>query len=116
MKIIMKKSDWMDNWYIIELAEHDGREWIENDGPNSFSFKTSARFSDADVEGTDAEMLAIASAIKNGKDASFRRCAVRISGGLAFFSSPRNSEIEGECSLSEAEELAEQIEKELKKD
>jgi hypothetical protein len=106
MKLCLRKSDFSDDWYVIERAEHDGREWLQKTGPNIMAFMRSARISDADVEGTLSEMKEIGQAIENRSEASFKRCSVRIDGERAFFDSPRNSTREGECSLAEADELA----------
>lgn len=113
MKLKIRKSESLGDWYVIERAEHDGRMWLEPIGRGGMSLRSSARFSDADVEGRAEEMLAIAKAIEEGRDESFRRCAVRIEGHRAFFWSPRNSETDGEVSLDEAKELAAQIRQEL---
>ncbi len=110
MKLTMRKSG--EDWYVIERSEHDGRSWLEavpGLGPNCMAFMTSARFSDADVEGTLEEMVAIAEAIEKRDSVSFKRCAVRIDGSHAFFQSPRNSMREGECTVREATELAAEI-------
>ena len=74
-QLTLRKSEWLDDWYVVEWAEHDGREWME---PTTWgaSFQRSARVSDAEVEGTRAEMLALAEALEAGKNESFRRCAV----------------------------------------
>ena len=29
MKLILLKTDVLDDWYVIERAEHDGRVWSE---------------------------------------------------------------------------------------
>ncbi len=99
----------MDHWWVIERLEHDGREWLEPD-ENGFTFQCSSRISDADVEGNDDEMKAIAAAIRGRRSVSFKRCAVRIAGSSVFFWSPRNSQTEAECSIAEADELAAAIE------
>jgi len=99
----------MGDWFVIERAEHDGRQWLERTGPVRMALRCSSRFSDADVEGTAAEMLAIAEAIEKRGDAYFRRCSVRVEGERVFFASPRNSTTEGECSLAEADDLAREI-------
>lgn len=79
--------------YIIERAEHDG----------------SARFSDADVEGSREEMLAIAEAIEKRGNAHFRRCAVTAVHEPVRFWSPRNSTEDGIVSYAEADALAQEI-------
>lgn len=109
MKIVLQKSDWLDDWYTIELAEHEGRQWLEPTGPNSMTFMDSARISDACVEGTAEEMRTIAEAIKARGSASFKRCAVHVKGDLAYFRSPRNSTRDAEVPLADAEEFAGQV-------
>ena len=76
MKIVLKKSGALDDWYTIERAHHENRQWLEPTGPNSMRLMYSGRISDACVEGTAAEMLEIAKAIKARGSASFKRCAV----------------------------------------
>lgn len=114
VKLTLKKSDSLDDWYCIERAEHDGREWIA-DG----SFQCSSRISDADVEGTEEEMRAIAQGIRDRTMASFRRCAVDFGEGPlgqgAMFYSPRNSmdRNKGAVPLARADELAAEIDRVL---
>lgn len=114
MKLTLRKSAWMDDWYVIERAEHDGREWEEKVGPNTYKFCKSARFSGADVEGSAKEMREIARAIRKRKIVGFKRCWVNAEGDPVLFMSPRNSRTTGECSYVEALELAEEIEALLK--
>lgn len=109
MKLTLRKSEWLDDWYLIERAEHDGRTWLEKTGPSSSSVRCSSRFSDADVEGDSGEMMAIAKAIECRGRAGFKRCAVDATGDPVLFRSPRNSERDGECSPAEADELAAEI-------
>lgn len=109
MKIVMKKSEWLDDWYLIVKAEHDGREWMERTGPNSSRFMCSERISDACVEGSEEEMLGIAQAIKLRERRSFGRCAVAFLSDGVHFWSPRNSSEDGVVSVEEADELADQI-------
>lgn len=109
MKLKLKHCDWMEDWYCIERAEHDGRTWMQETGPNSMSFMSSARISDADVEGCSVEMLAIAEAIENRALESFKRCAVDASTNNVRFWSPRNSRLPGIASWAEAEALAVEI-------
>jgi hypothetical protein len=98
MKLTIRKCELTGaGWYIIERAVP---RWTVENGE---------RFSDADVEGRGAEMLAIADAIKNRGHVAFRRCAVNVVNERVFFWSPRNSSHYGECNLSEADELAELI-------
>ena len=48
------QSDWMDDWWVIEWAEHDNRTWFERTGPRSQYLMTSGRISDADMPRTRA--------------------------------------------------------------
>jgi len=113
MRLTIRKCDDIGDWYVIERAEHDGRKWTERTSPSSSALRCSARFSDADVEGTGDEMRAIATAIRARRGERFKRCAIRIDGDRAFFCSPRNSREDGECTLAEADELAALIEEQV---
>lgn len=106
MKLAIQKSEHMPDWYLIERAEHDGSMWIQPVSEGCARFMSSARFSDADVEGTGAEMLAIAKAIEARESEEFKRCAVEVLDDGVHFWSPRNSRENGVCSLAEADELA----------
>lgn len=109
MKLTIRKSDDLGDWYVIERAEHDGRQWMESTGPNSATLRCSSRFSDADVEGYATEMLAIAVTIELRSRVLFRRCAVDATTEPVRFWSPRNSQIDGEVTLAEAVALAKEI-------
>ena len=103
--LTLVKSDSLDNWYTIEWAEHDNREWLE---PTEYGFRfmMSARPSDACIEGTAEEMLAIASAIELREQCVFRRCAVYPNGmGRVALDSPRNSSYPAVVSLAVADAL-----------
>lgn len=105
------------DWYVIERVEHDGREWIEKIRPHSYAFRTSARFSDADVEGPGEEMKAIAKAIRERTRLGFRRYCVDARPDQfdrVLFISPRNSQEPGECTYAEALELADIIDERIK--
>lgn len=111
MKLTMRKYDTIDDWYIIERAEHDGREWMEETGPNSFALRRSSRITEADVEGHSYEMKAIAKAIRARRYETFKRCGVDARTSPVRFWSPRNSGYtRGECSVEEADALAAMIE------
>jgi hypothetical protein len=102
----------LSGWYVIERVE----PYIApEDRFNIIASMNQSRISDADVEGTAEEMLAIADAIVSGGVASFRRCAVRMlpDGTVAFFS-PRNSQRDGVVSRDVAEALAVEIREKLK--
>lgn len=106
-KITLVKSDCLDDWYTIEKSNHDHKEWFEEiDG--ALHFMHSGRISDACVEGTEKEMLAIADAIRSRKSVCFRRCAVRVDGDYAYFWSPRNSAREAKIPIENADEFAKQ--------
>jgi hypothetical protein len=104
-----------EDWFLIERAEHDGRRWYEtyDDEPEILVLRTSARISDADVEGTADDMLAIAAAIEERGSYSARRCAVTICDGMVRLHSPRNSSRDGVVSIEDADELAALIRQEL---
>ena len=109
MKIVMKKSEWLDDWYLIVKAEHDGQEWFMRTASNSLRLMCSERISDACVEGDEHEMLGIAQAIKLRERRSFGRCAVAFLSDGVHFWSPRNSMEDGVVTVEEADELADQI-------
>ena len=110
MKIRLKKSDDINDWYTIVRAEHDGREWMERNGPNCSRYMCSENLSpEACIEGSGAEMLAVAHAIKRGGQVSFQRCAVHFETDGVHFHSPKNSEHDGVVTVEEANELADQI-------
>ena len=111
--MLVRCGEGMPDWYTIERAKHDGREWLESMGQNAHRWMRSARISDADIEGSAAEMLAIAKAIRERGAAHFKRCAVVMTPRRAKFWSPRNSRRPGVVSHAAADELAAQIELEL---
>jgi len=113
MKLTIRKCDGFGDWYVIERAEHDGREWLAPTGYGS-RFMRSARISDADVEGTGCEMHAIAGAIEARGSFHARRCAVWLEEGGFRFESPRNSsEPGGLVTMEHADELARLIRAEV---
>lgn len=116
MKLALVKSEDMSDWYTIEKAEHDGRTWMEPVKIGDFecmSFQMSARISDACVEGTAQEMREIGFAIEQRAEESFKRCAVDATTDQVKFWSPRNSMRPGIVSRADADDLAEQIRREL---
>lgn len=116
MRMLLQKSEGIDNWYLIVRREHDGREWIDQKHENAFYYMRSDRLSpEADIEGSGGEMVAIAHAIKKRSYQSFRRVGVKFNQhGKATFWSPKNSRKEVPVTLAEADELADQILLELK--
>lgn len=113
MKIVLNKSDVLDDWYTIIRAEHDGHTWLQPVRGGGFQYMCSERISDACVEGTAEEMIAIANAIKSRENVEFRRCEVRFEDDGVHFSSPRNSMEDGVTTIEEADEFAEQVLREL---
>jgi hypothetical protein len=111
--IVCRKSDWLADWYVIEsnAVPVFGEEPLYLDGRLIGSSLTStARISDADVEGTGDEMLAIADAIERGEPVGFKRCAVKpIEGGGFALRSPRNSQEPGAITAKQAAGLVASI-------
>ncbi len=114
-EIKLVKAECLDNWYTIEWAEHDGRAWFEPTEYGGESLHMSCRISDACVEGSAEEMIEIAKAIQKRGTVSFRRCAILtdINIGTVEFWSPRNSDKHGIVTQLAADNLAEQILREL---
>lgn len=110
VKLTIREST-IEDWYVIERAEHHGRMWLEPLPGGGMALRYSGRFSDADIEGSAAEMRAIAKAIRDRTSVSFRRCAVVANAGdTVEFSSPRNSMRPGITTLAAALDLARKIE------
>lgn len=110
--LTLEKSEWLTDWYLIVRAEHEGKEWMENDDS---SYQCSERISDADVEGYSAEMKSIAAAIEKRASFKAKRCAVEVMGdGSVHFWSPRNSTRPGIVTLADADALAQTIRKEVR--
>lgn len=88
--LICRFCDWMEDWFVIDRRDHDHTRWYERT-EYGVAVMCSSRISDADIEGTGAEMLAIADAITARSSESFRRCeCIHVDGGFEL-SSPRNS-------------------------
>ncbi len=109
MKLACRKAEATDDWFLIEKAEHANKMWFEPMEGGGQALMTSGRISDADIEGTKEEMLALAVAIELRTSESFKRCAVRVNGDDVFLWSPRNSQREGHVSLADADELVKQM-------
>lgn len=95
----------MEDWWLIERKEHDGRTWMERS-----SLRCSSRISNADVEGTGEEMLALAKAIRERGEFSAKRCAAHVKGDRVELLSPRNSTYAASVPLVVADALAAEIE------
>jgi hypothetical protein len=109
MKCVCVRSDGEADWYTIERAEHDGREWLESTGPHSSRLMMSCRLGNACIEGPGSQMLAIAAAIEGGTSVSFKRCcALLVDDGYGLMS-PRNSDDLTIISFEDAAGLASSI-------
>jgi hypothetical protein len=106
--LTLSKSEWRDDWYVIERRDHDGRMWIQPTEYGS-SLMCSASISDADVEGTADQMALIAMAIERRCSFSAKRCEVRVDGDKVYFCSPRNSTRDAVVPLAVADALAREI-------
>ncbi len=108
--LALRACEGMDDWYVIERAEHDGRMWLE---PHEYgaALMTSARLGDADVEGPAADMRAIATAIETRAMFHGTRCrvVVDVAAQRAMFDSPRNSSRAAWVPLARADVLAAEI-------
>ncbi len=108
LRCIVVPAKSLTDWWLIERAEHDGREWIEETAWGG-SYRRSARLGSADIEGTSAEMLALAEAIEKGESAYFKRCAAERMAHGYLLSSPRNSDAPTLVSFEHARALAADI-------
>lgn len=119
MKCVLVKSDSLNDWYCIERAVHDGREW-DRKTQDGYSFMRSARLGEGDnnycIEGTAFEMNAIATAIETNSSANFKRCAVEFDNDAFALESPRNSVAPVYISVDDAKDLAANIKMTLKRD
>lgn len=114
MKLKLNHCDSLGDWYTIERAEHDGREWDEEVEEDCYRFMMSARLSpEACIEGDSREMRVVAHAIERRGSASFKRIAVRFESGEFYFRSPKNSDHEVAIPVEDADDLAAQIFAEL---
>lgn len=107
--LTLRKSDGLPDWYVIEWVEHDGTNWSELTSPHSSSWRCASRPSDADIEGTSEEMLAIAEGLERQKSVSFRRCACEFISDHFELRSPRNSTIPAVITRLQATCLAAEI-------
>lgn len=110
--LVLRKSDWLEDWYTIERASHENVQRMEECpdlGPNAMSLYDSGRVSDACVEGSLAEMRGLAERIQTRGRYYAKRCAVDASRERVYFWSPRNSRSTGSVTHEVAEALAAQI-------
>lgn len=103
------KGGSLDDWWLIERAEHDGRQWLERTGPNSMALRCSSRITNADIEGTSLEMLAVAGAIVGRIQIAFKRVGVNVTAEGVELWSPRNSTYRCRVPYARAMALADEI-------
>lgn len=95
--IVARPFEGLEDWYRLEWAEHDGRDWEESGYDEEVGYHFTRLCSSARlepytcVEGPAREMRAIAYAVLKGFPDDFKRCAVRPEGKHFAFYSPRNS-------------------------
>ena len=86
-------SDSLSGWWTLERANHDGRTWREQVGPNSFQHCAAKRLEPTTcVEGDVGELPALLDAIKTWQADDCKRWAIEPDGDTALVWSPRNSE------------------------
>jgi len=108
-QLTLRKSEWLDDWYVIERVHHDGRTWLEPMEGGGVALMCSSRLGNADIEGTSDHMRALAAAIDRHERESFKRCAVQpVEGGWHIWS-PRNSIDPSIISDAQAQQLAGEI-------
>lgn len=116
--LTLVKGEGIPDWYSIEWAEHENRYWTEERDAGGYPYYAlcySGRPSDACIEGTSAEMAAIATAIEQGGSVSFRRCeAISLDNGSYGLSSPRNSQFPAIVTKEQAQHLAAEIRRVLR--
>lgn len=114
IRMVIVKSDWMEDWWVLEREEHDGREWFERVGPNASALRMSSRIGNADIEGTTREWKGIAAAIRARGSDHNKRCAVSCEPEGVYLSSPRNSIEPTLVDYVSADLLADRIEESLR--
>lgn len=112
-KLAVRRSDALEDWWVIERAEHDGRAWEEVHGCVHY-MHYSSDINSASVEGTADEMLAIADAIERHDDYETKRCACHWSEDGVDLWSPHNSHIATLVTHARALELAAEIRREVR--
>lgn len=111
-RCIVVRSESIGDWWTIQRAEHDGREW-ERPVKYGIAWTVSARLGEGDnnydIEGRGVEMLALAAAIESRGEASFTRCSAVTTTRGVDLESPRNSRHPVTISQERADELAADI-------
>ena len=110
-ELILRECEGMTDWFVVDRTNHNNDEWMEPDDERSRSLILSSRISDADIEGSKSEMIALAQAILNGKEFSAKRCAVSSSTEVdrVMMWSPRNSQVKAAVLKKPALDLANNI-------
>lgn len=109
LTVVTGEGEVMVDWWVLEKVGVERRSWLERTEYGA-ALCISTRLGNADVEGTSAEMLALAAAIRSGGMASFTRCAVKTTPDGVEVHSPRNSLDEPLVTKRAAETLASAIE------
>lgn len=109
MKITIRKSEHLPDWYLIVRAEHDNKTWVETIGDTRYFMKSERLSPEACIEGTSEEMIDIANAIKSRNSESAKRVAVSFEDDGVHLYSPKNSQHHGIVTIEEADDLADQI-------
>lgn len=111
LRLTLRRWTHSTDLYLIERADNGGFRWEERRTYGLVTRKSSRFAGDADVEGSAAEMLEIARAIRVRREDSFKRVAVDARGARVQIWSPRCSNgAVGEISHEEALRLAAEIE------
>lgn len=105
----LRPAESIDNWFIIERADHEHKGHFETLSAGSSAYRWSGRISDADIEGSRGEMQALAAAIRASAAFRAKRCAVDAITERVLLWSPRNSQWAGAISKEAALNLADQI-------
>jgi len=109
MKIKIRKSEHLPDWFLIVRAEHENTEWFEVVGDVNCFMKSERLSPEACIEGDSSEMLDIANAIKARTNESHKRVAVSFENDGVHIYSPKNSLHHGIVTIEEADDLADQI-------
>lgn len=109
MKITIRKSEHLPDWYLIVRAEHDNKTWVEVIDYIHYHMKSERLSPEACIEGDSSEMIDIAKAIKSRTSASAKRVAVSFEDDGVHLYSPKNSQHHGIVTIEEADDLADQI-------
>lgn len=110
MKIILVQSDYGNDWYTIQRADHEGRAWLEEVHKGCLALMCSERLSpESCIEGDAFDMIELARCILKKEDCESTRCAVMFEGEFVYFWSPRNSLHKTPVGIDDATEFAHSV-------